>query len=416
MTFTALHRALGLEPRPLDFGMVEDAVDRGLIEQADLDWKRSLPMAGKNPEWKNEFAKDVAAMANSGGGVIVYGVEESNAAAIKVVDTGELTDRQERELRSIAFSAIHPPVLGTSFTPISKGDATVVVLHVPASEDAPHLIYKGDYFAAPLRDGSRTSWMKEKLIENSYRQRIDNRSQRTATLAERIDQPRGNTQERVWMVAAAAPMSARRTGGLDVDMARRILKSARERRFSFAERGAFAPFEIIEGLNPRPGLRRWVDKTPTPPEGARASQEVVVEVHHDGAATMASSLGGFLGRDDGGGNHVHTDGIEGLVADFIALVSSTAREAGIDGLYEVAVALRWDGKEPIFIRIPDSHNYLLDTSYSRPIHHFETVYSGFEAGSSDDTLLLIANQIALDVVNQGGGQYLRRIKTPNSDV
>ena len=43
----------------------------GVVETNDLDWKSELPPAKGLPQ--TDFPKDIAAMANSGGGVIVYG-------------------------------------------------------------------------------------------------------------------------------------------------------------------------------------------------------------------------------------------------------------------------------------------------------------------------------------------------------
>jgi hypothetical protein len=78
MTFTALHRALGVSPGPLTVELLEAAVRGRVVETNDLDWKAELPPAKGLPQ--TDFPKDVAAMANSGGGVIVFGVRESQKA------------------------------------------------------------------------------------------------------------------------------------------------------------------------------------------------------------------------------------------------------------------------------------------------------------------------------------------------
>jgi predicted HTH transcriptional regulator len=44
------------------------------------------------------FPKDVAAMANSGGGIILYGVTEEHKAATERIDWGELTEQYEFSL------------------------------------------------------------------------------------------------------------------------------------------------------------------------------------------------------------------------------------------------------------------------------------------------------------------------------
>lgn len=89
MTFTAIHQVLGREPGPVTAEMLEEAVLHGVQEQEQLDWKRALP--DERSLATSDFAKDVAAMANSGGGLIVYGIEESQGRASGRLDIGEVT-------------------------------------------------------------------------------------------------------------------------------------------------------------------------------------------------------------------------------------------------------------------------------------------------------------------------------------
>lgn len=98
---------LGRPAGPLTSEMIDDAVAAGTQETHDLDWKRSLPAK----PGESDFPKDVAAMANSGGGMIVYGVTESGKAATGRFDVGPLDEHLERTLRAVAASKINPPVL-----------------------------------------------------------------------------------------------------------------------------------------------------------------------------------------------------------------------------------------------------------------------------------------------------------------
>ncbi len=70
--FTPLHRALGLAPGPFDLDLVRQAVEGKVKEESDLDWKQNS-YHPQNPTWQDEAAKDIAAMANSGGGWVVFG-------------------------------------------------------------------------------------------------------------------------------------------------------------------------------------------------------------------------------------------------------------------------------------------------------------------------------------------------------
>jgi len=160
MSFTELHRALGVTPGPLTDELLSDAVAAGVVEADGLDWKSELPAAKGIPQ--TDFPKDVAAMANSGGGVIVYGVREAQKAATERIDVGELDEAHERSLRSAAITAITPPVFGLNVLRLGTEGNRAVVVEVPASVDGPHLIYKNDYFAAPVRNDSEPvrKWLR----------------------------------------------------------------------------------------------------------------------------------------------------------------------------------------------------------------------------------------------------------------
>lgn len=77
-TWTHLHEHLGCPPGPVDFAMVQQCVADQLAEADDLDWKEALPN-GQDPRAAGEFAKDVAAMANTRGGLIIYGGNRQSA-------------------------------------------------------------------------------------------------------------------------------------------------------------------------------------------------------------------------------------------------------------------------------------------------------------------------------------------------
>lgn len=167
MAFTPLHRELGLEASDLTSDLLAAAVEQRVCEQDDLDWKQSLPVKDRH----DEFAKDVAAMANSGGGLLVFGVKEQKdgtSAAGLLVHIGKWDDAEQRRLRQVAYSSIQPPVHGLRFHDIDSDGVRTVVLEIPASADAPHLVWSNQRFIAPLRYGAQTEFMNERQIEAAY--------------------------------------------------------------------------------------------------------------------------------------------------------------------------------------------------------------------------------------------------------
>ena len=119
----------------------------------------------------------------------------------------------ERAYRSVAVTAISPPVFGLEVHRLGTECRAVAVV-IPASVDGPHLIYKNDFFGAPIRNDADTAWMKERQIEAMYRARFNERRRATeavdslfAEAAEGRD-----TAERAWLIAVAHP---RVPGALD---------------------------------------------------------------------------------------------------------------------------------------------------------------------------------------------------------
>lgn len=162
--WSRIHASLGESPRELTFDLLQAAVDQRMVETDDLDWKSALP--GKEEERLEEFAKDVAAMANTRGGLLVYGVEEErgkgSAKGFRSVDNSE---GAQRRLRALANSRIHPRVAGLDLTPLEdpEGTYTILVLSVPRSPDAPHIIGQDAKLGIPYRDGPETRWMRDAI-------------------------------------------------------------------------------------------------------------------------------------------------------------------------------------------------------------------------------------------------------------
>lgn len=294
MMFTALHRALGFPPGPITVELLDTAVEREIEEADDLDWKSKLPAAA---DLKNsDFSKDITAMANSGGGVIVYGVTENQKRANGRRDTGgELSEAHERSLHQIAVSAVSPPLFGLNVIQVGEDGNRAVVVVVPSSTEGPHLIYRGEYFGAPIRNNADTVWMREREVAAQYRARFDAAHNPSTYLYELYDETSTDrdTADRAWFIAVAHPKSgASRTVRWSQEQARNIFKDAEKYTLAVAPpRTTAHPLEFVDRENPRPGLRRWIAPNTQITDSVR-SAESWISVHFDGSVTLAAVVGG----------------------------------------------------------------------------------------------------------------------------
>lgn len=415
MSFTALHRVLGVGPSPVTDELLSAAVTLGATESDDLDWKSELPPQKGLPQ--TDFPKDVAAMANSGGGVIVFGVTESQKAATARVDVGNFDEGYERTLRSAAITAITPPVFGLNVVRLcSPDDKHAVVVEVPASVDGPHLIYKGDYFGAPVRNDADTVWMKERQIEAMYRARFDERRHATEALDKLYVEAAGGRDAgtRAWLIAVAHPRLPRVGGRLKRDEAREILTKTESLALHYAGRGGIHPLESVDRFNPRPGLRRWQAVNTATSEGS-SWKESWMSIHHDGSVTLASAVGGHRMSSDGyfDGWHVQSAAIECAVADFMALVRRTAEATGGEE-YDIRVGIDWTGEQQLMISTVDNFGFHFDGS-SVPLSRYTPVEATVNAAESDLDFYWRVHDLTEDCINQGGISNLQMIHPSDHD-
>ena len=136
------------------FSKDEYSVDdiNGLIEinaeeSINLEFKSAESLGIQNGR-KNELAKDVSAFANSDGGIIVYGINESNhkAESISYVDGNTIT---KEWLEQVLNTRINRKVPKLKIHPIRFEDQisqTVYLIKIPQSGHAPHMCHDKRFY------------------------------------------------------------------------------------------------------------------------------------------------------------------------------------------------------------------------------------------------------------------------------
>lgn len=412
MTFTALHRYLGDAPGPLTDDMLGRAIAQGLHESDDLDWKSDLPPLGAIAS--SDFPKDVAAMANSGGGTLVFGMTEEQKAATGRKDVGDLTERYESALRSAAVTAISPPVFGLDVVQLGEAGNRCVVVVIPASVDGPHLIYKNDFFGAPLRNNADTVWMKERQVEAMYRARFDERRRSTEVLDTLYAEAAAmrSDDSPAWIVAVA---HARLPSGLaqrpDQTVARVAFEEAFKHALVYVGRGSLHPLDNVDRDNPRPGLRRWTAR-PMIDGSSQRWKEGWISIHDDGSVSLAAAAGGHRrsSTDYNDGHVVESRDIEVAIADFMGLIREASDRLGL-GEYEVKVGFEWNKTDRLQIWTTDGMSYTF-TGSTIPLAQYTPVEVTVRADADATDFYQQVHDLALDCVNQGGIAYVRTISPP----
>jgi hypothetical protein len=419
IVWSAIHAALGLAPGELTYADVHSAVEtHHLAESDELDWKRDLPT--RATQQVIELAKDVAAMANTRGGLIVYGVQEyddrsSRAEKISAVETN---DHLRQMLSTHAYNQVHPLVGGLEVVGLDSPETPghgVLVASVPASPDAPHIIGKENGLGVPWRDGPHTRWMRERELERAYRDRFERRmgeqtrlSDASTQLSEHLD-----IENRAWLVATAVPRS-QLPALLPPATRQTVAETLRAGHTRADQLTAPNQGQRVAGLynlddnmilSPRVGLRRWIVQTGRVNASA-AEKALCIELHHDGAVSLAQSVDGWYewsGSDSGHG--VPGRVVESTLADFVAVVDAYATRLGATGLYGLrADLIRADVARPFVAltqwSIGGHMGNLEPFEWARPVRALTPVLAELTTPAQLDELRDVARQMALDVVNQ----------------
>jgi Putative DNA-binding domain len=429
--WSRIHAELGLSPGPLTHDMVARAVAQHLRENDDLDWKQDLAWKKKDlppdekEKKKREFAKDVAAMANTRGGLIVFGVSEQNEEAVDL--PGVLNDERERQnIRSLAWQRVRPLIDGLVIEPLNDeaGGQGLIVVSVPSSPDSPHIVGEKNEMGVPYRDGSDTRWMTEGQLERAYRDRFARRADDRAALSGLIDSliPEIDLQSGIWVGVSARPI-APLPPTLDRPQANQATSTMNDMLRLSAEIlgnpvGGLRMLRELPNdavLNPRNGLRRWVirsNRYSTDPH--EQVDWAVVELHHDGCVALAVGLGNMV--NDRGSSELDPNVrrvpyrfVDVAIADAVALIVSHVRSLGGAGPILIRAELLRDGHDTSPMIAVDNRDgpftrasFTVQVPGSRPVRQPVAVEAQFSADDDVTTLRGSARQLADDLDQQFG--------------
>ncbi|BCB88882.1 AlbA family DNA-binding domain-containing protein [Phytohabitans suffuscus] len=171
----------------------EAAIGRliGLRETVDLDFKRLYDRGEKGADG---LCTDVAAMANSGGGAVVLGVDEDKNAQASALVPVAVSDDEERRMRELVAGRVYPFPDWDVF-PVRLATDTnrgYYVLAAAASDMRPHAVKRNHAFAYPVRDGAKNRNLSEHEVADAYR----NRFRLVESRIDRLDELGGQVAER----------------------------------------------------------------------------------------------------------------------------------------------------------------------------------------------------------------------------
>lgn len=338
--------------------------------------------------------------------MLVFGVREEERAAVERMDAGDFDENYERTILQVCMSAITPPVFGVRVYRMGDEPTRAVAVVVPPSVDGPHLVYKGDQFAAPLRVDADTVWMKEQALERAYRARFDAARRSQEALADLYDDMAQSfdTSQTAVFVGSARPrvpttLSARR----EIADAALIIEEA-GKLAGWWLAGSYHPLEDVNPFNSRASFRGWV----APPNRRSEWRHARAAVFDDGSVSLAWVAGGHRFGMKGESIEpweISIKALEGFVAALLGLVHASA-EYQPSGDVEVRVGIEWSptdseqqAKRLRFIR--EDHSMNVESTTPLAIGFRPLSITVDPSGSAREFIGTVVD-FATDCVNQAG--------------
>lgn len=159
---------------------IEQLVADQTREGPHLDFKRDFPTAW-NDAAKHEFLADATAFANSGGGDLVFGIDEDGQAQASTIAPQAISnaDQEIRRLQDFLLNLAEPRLPGVKIHAIQVSvggiDGYVIVVRIPQSWAGPHRVRTNQHFF--IRDGLRKRQLDVPELRSLFL-RTENQAQR----------------------------------------------------------------------------------------------------------------------------------------------------------------------------------------------------------------------------------------------
>ena len=337
---------LGVELDRIDWSVLEWIVRERLPEHQSLEFKGELY---RNRQ--EELAKDSAGMANASGGLIIVGIAEDDSGRADRLTNLPLNDQDRRQMLE-AIGRIEPLTPDLTVVPIPATHDPVrgaYLIFVPASTVAPHGVWNATRtgYSWPIREDTRTRWMREPEISRRYRDRFSAAKGQIDRLDDTWRTGKAGCDHRLsgWIAVAVAPDRAGGALRIDRDAVQRSRSWLSESLLLLPDQGVIAPDSAS-----LVGRRKLIHSSAYTYSGL--SDQWHIELHLDGASFAGVRLigddGDFRGRRERFGNASSVTPIMALDIDawlvrLLGLLSQHAIRSGAGGDLAVRASLLTSG-------------------------------------------------------------------------
>ncbi|WP_182882879.1 helix-turn-helix domain-containing protein [Microbispora sp. H10949] len=299
-------------------------------EAEDLDYKRDLYEG--NDKGKKSLCGDVAALANTRGGVLIVGADEDDQGRAADLPGVSLSDDEVTRMTSTLVSGLAPRPR-FEIIPVENPNqpgAGCYVIAVAAGPQFPYGVLINEGYRYPRRTGTTTGYMAEPEIETAYRRRDAARREQEDRCAQIENLIRDRlSDDDTWVIVSLVPDQP---GELVIDAP------------------TFSAFRAArQGTRPligypyawqrvRLGHRRFLLDASF--REGRTAHNLAADLHTDGAGVIAVAVSLFHHNPDTGPLRISDEGLVVAILAGLRFLGNHAREtAGASGAAALQVSM-----------------------------------------------------------------------------
>lgn len=168
---------LGAELTELTPAHLQTLCDLRMPEDADLDFKSEDGYTTSGPEGLDELAKDVSALANARGGLIIVGINDDRQGCAESLSEVAVSDKKIGQMYNGLRARVVPylpDIWINNLETVAGSGKGYVFIAVPGSAIAPHAVRMTSrpQYSFARRLGRTTAWLEESEIAALYRDRF----------------------------------------------------------------------------------------------------------------------------------------------------------------------------------------------------------------------------------------------------
>ena len=182
---TTLEEILGKQLEQVTWADLGELIEDRVEEIQDLEFKRQH--YDSDEKGNREAAKDIAAFANTTGGVIILGLAQDTQGLAHSLNPVSLGEAQIQRYQHIVASRVKPLALFSAIPVIESTSHLqgALLLVIDRSMSAPHALKINDGLLYPRRHGRMTNFLLEHEVASAYRERAQLVQTRISLAAER---------------------------------------------------------------------------------------------------------------------------------------------------------------------------------------------------------------------------------------